>query len=354
LFRLNQDDTGGRVTLWKKLDKKMKSAVGLDTCALSESGNGQKQFIVAVAGQNSSVEIITLNFAPQTGFSTFKPYTVLEDVHSGPLTRLVFSNFIGPPEPVSKDRPLQSALLASVGVDQTVVVHKFLLRPYSPVKSTKPGYFLVVPGSKFSETTQSIVAAIIVCAIAVFLTQVFCEVRGAVPPTLGSPNWLSDSLRNKFHIPYIPLEDRFSTASSHPTVPPTDSASAALSSHIAAIIDAPSVIPIPPRSSDDIPTPIPIEALLSDAILSNAALDNPAAIVVRADQGEISAELHHDTSTDAVIEKVEEQLTKWEDLNEKQKRSWKQKLVDAGHWAEQQGESVLKGILFSELAALAA
>lgn len=40
----------------------------------------------------------------------------------------------------------------------------------------------------------------------------------------------------------------------------------------------------------------------------------------------------------------------WEELPRDQKEGWKRRLSDAGHWAEEMGESVLKGVLFSELA----
>ena len=79
---------------------------------------------------------------------------------------------------------------------------------------------------------------------------------------------------------------------------------------------------------------------------SNSELETPKAIIVRDEgAGEISTELHHDAE---LIK--EEALKKWEELRESQKKGWKRKLKDAGHWAENQGESVLKGILFSQLA----
>ena len=40
----------------------------------------------------------------------------------------------------------------------------------------------------------------------------------------------------------------------------------------------------------------------------------------------------------------------WEDLSPKQKAAWKDRLREAGHWAEGMGDSVFKGILFGELA----
>jgi hypothetical protein len=39
----------------------------------------------------------------------------------------------------------------------------------------------------------------------------------------------------------------------------------------------------------------------------------------------------------------------WRELSPEQKASWKKKLSEAGHWAEDMGESILKGIVFGEL-----
>ena len=204
VLKLSEDDSYANVTLWKKLRKSTRKAVGLDVCVLTESKNGQKQFIIAVAGQNSSIEILTIDQVSFTRLGTFKPYTYLPNVHSGPLTHLTFSNFMGPPLPTSKDTAPQSIRLASVGVDQIVVVHHFPLRPHPTTKSDRPSYVLVPPGS--SEITQvgfSVLAAILVATVAAFLLQAFCEIRGAVPPMLGAPDWLSDAMRERVYLPYV-------------------------------------------------------------------------------------------------------------------------------------------------------
>ena len=40
----------------------------------------------------------------------------------------------------------------------------------------------------------------------------------------------------------------------------------------------------------------------------------------------------------------------WEDLLDHEKEIWKKRLVDAGEWSVSEGESVLKGVLFSQVA----
>ena len=41
---------------------------------------------------------------------------------------------------------------------------------------------------------------------------------------------------------------------------------------------------------------------------------------------------------------------KFEELASSEQEKWKKRLRDAGHWAESEGEAVLRGILFSEYA----
>ena len=333
LLRLSENDGNGRVTFQKRLNKKTKSAVGLDVCALTESQSGQQQFIIAVASQDSSIEILIINYITFAGFSEFKPYTLLRDVHAGPITKLTFSNFIGPPLPVSKDTPPQSVRLASVGVDKTVVVHTLRLRPHPTTKTDKPSYVLIPPGASESfETTMAVLAAILVLAIGILCTQVFCEIRGVVPPALNSPAWFPAGMRDVIHSPWV----------NHTAVSQKASMESALSSAISAIVDAPSAIPLPSSPSQ-------ITESLASVVASNSLLSTPKAIVMRDTGSDVAAELHHEVD---VVK--EEALKKWEDLTAHEKKGWKQKMVDAGHWAEQQGESVLKGILFSEMAAFAA
>jgi len=149
-------------------------------------------------------------------------------------------------------------------------------------------------------------------------------------PVLGAPNWLSPRMRELVVQPYPFVS---SAASEIP-------------------VAAHSAVDKLKRSADD------ISATLSSATASateglkhlvdqNSNLETPKAIIVREESlGEISTEVIH---SDADVVK-QETLRKWEELSESQKKSWKRKLVDAGHWAEQQGENVLRGILFSELA----
>ena len=51
-------------------------------------------------------------------------------------------------------------------------------------------------------------------------------------------------------------------------------------------------------------------------------------------------------------EKHEGKGKKWEELSEKERLGWMGKLREAGHWVEEMGETVFKGVVFGELGGL--
>jgi len=163
--------------------------------------------------------------------------------------------------------------------------------------------------------------------------QAFCEIRGVVPQVLGAPNWLSPRVRDMVAQPYMFANHMSSAAAEVPVAVSSavedlkDSAhemSSTLSSAVSSATDS-----------------------LKHLVEQNTNLETPKAIIVREQSlGELSTEVIH---SDADVVK-KETLKKWEELSESQQKSWRQKLVDAGHWAENQGDNVLKGVFFSELA----
>ncbi|KIX96835.1 uncharacterized protein Z520_07555 [Fonsecaea multimorphosa CBS 102226] len=337
VLRISHDCSEARISLRKQLSMSIKAAVGLDVCSLTESEQGEKQFVIAVAGQsgeNSSIEILALDYSREAGLGVFRSYTFIKAVHNGPLTRLVLSSFNGPALPATGTVGPQSLRLASVGVDKFVVVHYLPLRPFPPTSTKAPRYVLIPPGrSEAVQTSFSVFFALVVVGFVAFLMQAFCEIRGAVPPVLGAPDWLSPRMRELVARPYI-FADRMSSAASDIPVA-AHSATETLKSSVDEITS--SLSSALSSATDS----------LKNLVEENSNLETPKAIIVREQSlGEISTEV---LQSDAeVVQK--ETLKKWEELSEAQKKGWKRRLIDAGHWAEHQGENVLKGILFSELA----
>jgi glycyl-tRNA synthetase len=325
ILRVNEDGTQGQVRLQKRLSKSTKSAVGLDVCLLSESQAGEKQIIIAVAGQNSTVELMTLEFSPVKGIDAFRPFGVLRDVHSGPITKLCFSKYVPPTMPVTSDVRPQYVKLASVGVDQTVVVHTFPLRPFPPTHSRTPRYVLVPPGrSEALQTTFSVFMAIFVIGFVAFLLQVFSEIRGAVPPMLGARDWLGPRGKDIMAKPYI-----FAPGP-------------VLLSEIPAVSDVAAKVK---GIASDLPRVEAVSEKLQDIIQQQSEEGSDKVIVMRDIEGDLATELHREA--DVVGAST---VKRWEELTEHEKKGWKQRLSDTGHWSTSHGESVLKGIFFSELA----
>ncbi|ERF73084.1 hypothetical protein EPUS_06545 [Endocarpon pusillum Z07020] len=105
VLKLDRLGSVGNSTLQKRLNKSTKAAVGLEVCFLSTSpSTGERQILIAVAGQDGSIELLTMEYSPKQGLGKFKPYTIIRDIHPASITNLAFSTFI-PPSPASIPSP---------------------------------------------------------------------------------------------------------------------------------------------------------------------------------------------------------------------------------------------------------
>jgi hypothetical protein len=62
---------------------------------------------------------------------------------------------------------------------------------------------------------------------------------------------------------------------------------------------------------------------------------------------ELSTEVHE---SPADVLKQDATAKKWEELSKTQQQQWKEKLKKAGAWSADYGETIFKGVFFSELA----
>ncbi len=352
VLKLDRLGSVGNSTLQKRLNKSTKAAVGLEVCFLSASTSiGERQIIIAVAGQDGSIELLTMEYSAKNGLGKFKPYTIIRDLHPASITYLTFSTFIPPaPDSITSSTRPQSVKLASVSVGQTVVVHTLPLQLYpssTTGKDRSQTRYILATSLSPNQTLQntfSVFMAIIVIGIAAFLLQAFTEVRMGLSRSssysyLGASKWVSPELRDLIQRPF----------GGATTVPPIASISSTL---VGAATDLP-----PAAASYATSATSKLSALLSSAqnaaasatsSSSSAAASAAHAIIVRGSDSssELSAELHPPDS-DVVRD---ETLRKWEELSAEAKKSWLGRLKEAGHWAEEQGEAVLKGVFFSEVA----
>ncbi|KAL2068379.1 hypothetical protein VTL71DRAFT_16477 [Oculimacula yallundae] len=304
------------------------------------STQGYTQFVVAVAGHDISISLFKVDLQVEgvaSLVSKIKPFRTFKNVHPLQITGLAFSNFTPPTHTVTAQTPPQTLKLASVGVSNTVVVHTLPLFPVPlSVKrgqSKTPRYVVALPSSAVVYGA-GILASIISMALLAFLIQAVLEIRGNVPAYLNArdrvPTMLQEKLGRPYEFPqgYKPIPDA-PKANVHPT---------GINHHIGVPLD----------SEDGSALRLP-EFFQQLQLQQEASGDNVVLLREGGSEGEgsdsgIETHVHdeekhgkHDAKT-------------WDELPHHQKEGWKKRLSDAGHWAEDMGEAVLKGVLFSELA----
>lgn len=329
----------GKVSQRKKLRKSMKIGLGLDVCDLGESLDKERQYIIAVAGNDQSIDVFTLEYSPKKkgGYGKLERYRTLTDVHPFSMTKICFSPFQPPAHPVTSAVLPQYVKLASVSLGNTVVVHTFPLSPFPDGRTRTPRYVLKSPGpSETWETIYSCFVALVIIAISCFLLQAFTEIRGGTPAYLGAADWLPEGIRQKVARPYM-FEHRL-PSSRLGNVPQVQTTTTQKSLR--------DLLHARRRATAD-------SISVEDAIASHPT------IIVRAgdDDGTVIsveeiAATHHDNNNDDAGELSKRQnARRWEDLHEDERSKWKRRLSKAGYWSFEEGEQILEGIFFGQLAA---
>ncbi|KAI9877265.1 MAG: hypothetical protein M1830_004374 [Pleopsidium flavum] len=322
LLILDIMESGGlsNIILRKRLHRSMKAAIGLEVAILSSDSKGAKQIVVAVAGQDISIELLTLDYTPAKGLGKFRLHSVLRDIHPLQLTKLTFSTFRAPSHPVTSATMPQYLKLASVSMGNTVVVHTLPLSPF-PFKSGEPRYVLITPGaSEAAQLTFSVFVSIIMVALGAFLLQAFTEIRGGTPPYLGATNWLSPTVKDWIARPYM-FEN---------VTPPV------ITTNLPSVEQARDTVP----DGANLRKKLGLRHLLK---WRSSGDTTGKAIMVRDEGTDVSAEVHGDK------EIVRMEAKRWEDLEEHEREGWKQKLTEVGEWAAEEGEAVLQGVFFSQI-----
>ncbi|XXH04895.1 hypothetical protein Hte_011317 [Hypoxylon texense] len=309
-FRLpakNQENA--RLAIQARLPKGVSRATGLAVRNLSPASSpsdkqGETQFVVAVAGNDSSISLFTLEHksaATVDLLANLEPFQVLKGVHPSNITGLSFSTFT-PPKSASK-APELSVKLASVAVGFTTVVHSIPLKKHvdKSIQERKGGpprqsRYVVALKSKGESPTTVITLLTIIVLILALVGQTFLEAKEIGKPVLGVKPYLPTSWTK-------PLRN----------------------------------IPVTNEKT--------IKDLLSEA---NVHHSQPLVIThgdAEGTDGEELPPLHvgiHD-------EEVHGPATTWEDLDPQEQHLWKERLKKTGHWVEGMGESIFQGVLFGEI-----
>lgn len=336
LLRLPDDKTSkASILSRRRLPRSVKIGLGLDVCPLGTNPQGQQQTIIATSGSDNSIAIFTLEFGPVRGFGSIRPFTVFRDVHPFSMTKLVFSTFIAPAHPVGPEVPPQNVKLASVSMGNTVVVHTIPLSPFPPPSRT-PRYVLAQPGpAEFWDLLFGLSMFLLSLVAILAALQSYAEVRGLVPSILGARNYIGESWTR----PYIPDEH----GRNHPI----------LERIFPALRSAPAL-----TQSEQLES---LRQVLDRVHAAGAApvdLDivspKDLSVIVRCDPSvgenpEHSVIVETAQSAHVIPSSEKDDLRTWKELSASEQKAWKQRLEHAGRWAADEGETVLQGVLFSEV-----
>jgi hypothetical protein len=294
-----EDQDMGHIVLQKRLHSSMKAGACLDVAILREGGKGEadgdQQFVIAVAGQDISLEILTLNYGVQAGLGKFWTFSIIRNVHPHQMTKICFSRFVptnSAPSKPSEASP-KTLKLASVSMGNTIVIHTL---PLSPIhhKSRPLRYVLARPWRP-----RKAVLSILLLVVVALAGVVIRVIPGGSPPILGITRF-APGFREHIAEPYVVDTDKGSS------------------------------------------TPQSIGHLKSLLDQDNGG-ESPKTIVIREDEAtEVRADVHTD-------EEAVKGAKKWEELEERQREGWRKKLGKAGQWAAGEGEAILKGVFFAEL-----
>ena len=321
----------------KKLPYHIRQASGMDVCALDAQKNGDRQVVVAIAGQDISIEIFTTNFQSQTStFSSFSNYITLKEVHGQQMTKLCFAPFHSPPRVSSSDDQKatgqssaprhpgpQTLRLASVSYGNTVVVDTFPLSPFDP-SDKDSRYVLSHPGDEVFWWWAYFIIGSLVVVVTAFLFQSF--MFGFAENDRGLFGLLPANVREFLDTPAGRGAKHYTlTTVSEPAVPG--------------------------------PTPVEVvtaKSGLRDAIAEHHGTPEDAqttAVIVRDIPDDTTFDVHIHPDKETYLQEDTE-AKHWHELEPHQRAYWKEKLIKAGQWAEHEGESILQGVLWSTYAGI--
>lgn len=306
-FRLpkaGKSETPARIAVNTKLPKRAGAkATGLTVANLSPVSSpggkqGDAQFVIAVASNDFSIHLYTLDHqvvGDIDALANLFPLRELKNVQPAMITNICFSRFVPPKSATAR---VQYLKLASTSVSNSAVVHSIALkktfdRPAKIKRGGPPRHprFVVEAKSQAPSFTGLMLGFAMVALVLAVLFQGVLEIKGFSKPVVGGHNWLPSSWHAVPHSP-----------------------------------------------------PVPHSGFLTQLLEErNIARRENIVLLDSEHPGEINVAQDHDGSAKA-----------WHDLDPEQKKLWKERLRKSGHWAEDMGEAIFKGVLFGEIAGVVA
>ncbi|ROW14362.1 hypothetical protein VPNG_03879 [Cytospora leucostoma] len=307
-FRLpkpGQPEDSTRIAVNAKLPRRQGAkATGLAVANLSPvntpgAKQGDAQFVVAVVTSELAVHLYTLDYRSSGNvdlLANLLPLRTLNGVHAAMITNLGFSHFTPPKTSTGR---VQHLKLASTSVSNTVVVQSIPLKkfidPATPIRRGGPPRqprYIVAAKSRAPSIKGVLLLITVVVALLGVLLQGVLEVKGLSEPRVGGHKWLPSSIHS------VPVGV------------------------------------LPPNSGF-------LARLLHEKDQARG-LEEPV-VVLDAGGHEVEVAGQHD-------ELAHGPARRWEDLAPEQRHAWRERLKKGGHWSADLGETIFKGVLFSELA----
>ncbi|KAK4461421.1 hypothetical protein QBC42DRAFT_270164 [Cladorrhinum samala] len=306
-----------RLAVSTKLPGNVKRATGLAVRNLTPSTSpADSQFVIAVSDHQNSITLYTLEHQCLSGISLITKLhvvTTLKNVHPAPISGIAFSHSV-PPASSSSVAQRPTLRLASIGsMGNTLAVHTLPLRKFVASNNLKTRYVLALK-SHGPRPTQLLIFTAIFALLASILVQGALELNGLAKPRLGTRNFLPES----WHVKYVFRDGSVAGPSGGNHFPKTTLSEQGGSSNMLA-------------------------ELLGQQ--QGELIGDKQQVVLSADKesGEVTVQ-----EGEALHGKL------WEELGKKQQEAWKKVLKGAGHWGEDVGEAVFKGVLFGEIGGLVA
>ena len=339
-------ESHARLAISAKLPKSVARATGMAVRNLFPPSTPyakqeDTQFAIAVTGQDSSVSLYTLEHQTVANvnlITKLHPITTLKEVHLGPISGLAFSSPV-PSATANKPPHLKLASIGSMG--NTVLVHSLPLRevpPSTPTpekekeKKTPTRYVLALKSAAPTGMSLLLGFALFAAFLAVFLQGVL-EVRGLTKPVVGARRIVPEG----WCAPFVYKGYQEGKGVGMPEV----DVGVGVGGEEAKVDAEPEVMPLMG------------EGVGGEGHGKGKDAEGSGFLGGLADQGKVvlSAEEEEDgVKVEGHDEERHGEAREWEALDRGQKEAWKQKLKKAGHWGEEMGEAVFKGVFFGELA----
>ncbi|KAL5430836.1 hypothetical protein PMIN07_009744 [Paraphaeosphaeria minitans] len=324
VLRLYEQGKPGSIILRKKFPKRVQAAADMDVALLNADEDGAYQAVVAVAAIDISLSVLTINYRGRNLNTTshFSSFATYYNVHELQMTKVVFSPFFKPESSQAKKPVPHYLRLGTTSLGNSISVETFEAYP----SSSKPdsAYVLQSARSKaIADGAKYLVIAMVVAAIALMLQGL-----------LGNGDSMTRNL-------IYSMRDISENAVAPAAILSDVKRAADLKN-----ADSP-VVKVQHRIRD-------LLHLHIHSVTASQSSSNPPtkALVIHHDpetDGTLSTEVHE--GEHGVVEKHAE-AKRWDELDAHAQQRWKQKLADAGMWTIEEGETILKGIFFSEAGAL--